>query len=117
MISRYVVAAPLLAALALPVLAEDAPSAPPAKYPLTVRYACAGGVSLTATYPDPDRARRPPVKLAWKGRTWLLKEGMSASGVRYVSRSLVWWTKGDSGFLTTRGGRMLARDCTAAAAD
>lgn len=102
----------LLAAVAAPVHAQDASAPETTKpFPRTVTYECAGNARVVVTYPDPDSPRPGPVKLLWKGRTSRLTEAMSASGARYVSRTLVWWSKGDSGFLTTRGGRMLARDC------
>jgi len=105
---KFVCMASVLALVSLPVMAADASGKP---FPREVTYRCAGGAQLAVTYPEPVRQRQQPVLLVWKGRTSRLSLAQSASGARYVSRTLVWWSKGDSGFLTTRGGRMLARDC------
>ena len=80
-------------------------------FPLTMRYVCDGGRLVVVTYPDPDAANNPPIDLVWRGHHYHLSQAISASGARYINDTLVWWNKGRSGFLTTRGGRMLAKHC------
>ena len=52
-------------------------------------YACAGGQSLQAAYPDSETAI-----VTWKGHAYALKLARSASGARYTGYGLQWWTKG-----------------------
>lgn len=91
-----------------PVVAPEPP--PPAPRP--VHYRCEGDVAIEAVYPPLDRADGP-VTISWLGGRETLKIARSGSGARYVNRSYVWWTKGDTAFLSTRGGRMLVRNCNA----
>lgn len=81
--------------------------------PFTVRYACASGQQIRVRYPAFADAQSAPIVLQWKEREYQLGPALSASGARYASRQLVWWTKGDSAFLSTRGGRLLVRRCVA----
>jgi membrane-bound inhibitor of C-type lysozyme len=77
----------LLAALAAvaagPAASPAAPSSPP------VVYACPGGESVTARYPDAATA-----VIEYKGATHKLKTAPSADGARYIGDGLQWWTKG-----------------------
>jgi membrane-bound inhibitor of C-type lysozyme len=52
-------------------------------------YACAGGASLLAAYPDRETAI-----VTWKGHAYGLKIARSGSGARYTGYGLQWWTKG-----------------------
>lgn len=70
----------------------------------TVRYACAGGGSVTVTYGS-----------GWAdvvvgGRSSRLNAAPSAAGTRYSDGRWVWRLTGGSGELT-RDGRMIARSC------
>jgi len=82
----------------------------PADTPRPVRYRCEGDVTIEAVYPPLARADGP-VTIRWLGGRETLKIARSGSGARYVNRRYVWWTKGDTAFLSTRGGRMLVRNC------
>ena len=55
----------------------------------TNNYACQSGATITATYPSTDSAM-----VKYKARTYDMKIAVSASGARYVSEDLEWWTKG-----------------------
>ncbi|RXZ43709.1 MliC family protein [Crenobacter cavernae] len=105
----------LFVTLAAPAFANDAsaPVAGQALAPFNETYLCAGSRQLTVRYPAYVDAAREPIALRWRQQNYSLTRVQSASGARYVNRQLIWWTKGDKGFLTTRGGRMMARDCQA----
>ncbi|KZE33510.1 MliC family protein [Crenobacter luteus] len=107
--------AALLVALAAPAFADEtsAPVAEQGATPFTVHYRCAGERTLTVRYPAYADAGREPIELSWRGQRYRLTLVKSGSGARYANRQLIWWSKGDDGFLTTRGGRMIARDCRA----
>lgn len=64
-----------------PSPAPTAPAAPP------VSYACESGQSITVAYPDTATAQ-----LSYKGQTYALRTGQSASGARYVGSGIEWWT-------------------------
>ncbi|MBP7001148.1 MliC family protein [Amaricoccus sp.] len=89
-------AAPLLASAALPAAAQDAPPA------LSINYACEGGAELQVAYINPASGPSLAV-VGWAGRLIPMRQGPSASGVRYIAfdeqRSYRWWSKGDEGFL------------------
>ncbi|AXK39251.1 MliC family protein [Crenobacter cavernae] len=105
----------LISLLALPAFANDAsaPVAGKGLVPFNETYLCKGSRQLTVRYPAYVDAAREPIVLRWRQQNYALTRVQSASGARYVNRQLIWWTKGDKGFLTTRGGRMMARDCLA----
>lgn len=105
----------LLCALATPAFANEtsAPVAERGATPFTVNYRCAGDRMLTVRYPAYADAEREPIQLSWRGQHHRLTLLKSGSGARYANRQLIWWSKGDDGFLSTRGGRMMARDCKA----
>ena len=96
-----------------PVTAPVMIEAAPVPAPFRVDYHCNGAQKISVLYPPYADADTKPIKLEWKGKVYRLKLAMSASGARYASSQLVWWTKGDTAFLSTRGGRMLVRGCEA----
>ena len=64
--------------------AEPAPPAAAAE----VAYACAGGQTLKASYPDSNTA-----VVTYGGQTFTLTIAQSASGSRYVGAGREWWIK------------------------
>jgi putative lipoprotein len=72
-------------------------------------YTCEGGAKLTA-YLRGDLA-----KIRSKDQAYLMKQTMSADGNRYSDGKVVWWGKGNGGFLqedTPDGnGKMIVKDC------
>jgi membrane-bound inhibitor of C-type lysozyme len=69
--------------------ATPAPAAPVNPVVAVTTYACPGGESLQAAYPDRETAI-----VTWKGHTYTLKIVRSGSGARYTGYGLQWWTKG-----------------------
>ncbi len=94
----------VLAAILLAVPAAAQPAA-------SVRYRCDGGKTLTADYyngptrtaPDgrPIPGGRVELVLG-DGRTLVLPQTLSGSGIRYANagETVVFWSKGDTAFLT-----------------
>jgi putative lipoprotein len=136
---RLMVASSLLG-LALPLRAQEGPQTPPPQTPpstpasssqnpvtnpqpvpspdaaakATVRrfiYSCDGGVKLTVGYSE------SAAKVTYNGHVYLMKQVMSADGGRYSDGKLVWWSKGNGGFLaetdddSPTGGKQLATNC------
>ena len=66
-----------------------APAAPVNPVVAVTTYACPGGESLQAAYPDRETAI-----VTWKGHAYSLKIARSGSGARYTGYGLQWWTKG-----------------------
>lgn len=99
--------------LSLPALAASPESASVDAVPamLKVDYQCAAHRLVSVEYPPPEQADALPIRIVWHGRHYRLLPASSASGARYVSQQLVWWSKGEQAMLLTRGGRTLARDC------
>lgn len=54
-------------------------------------YQCKSGETVTVSYPDNDKA-----KVRYQGRSYSMNIGVSASGARYVTNELEWWTKGSA---------------------
>ncbi|MDN0074794.1 MliC family protein [Crenobacter sp. SG2303] len=79
--------------------------------PFKVNYRCANHRALSVVYPAYADAEHEPIRLTWGGTVYRLHPTEAGSGARYANLQLVWWTKGEAGFLATRGGRMLVRDC------
>ncbi|MGI8841489.1 MAG: MliC family protein [Caulobacteraceae bacterium] len=77
----------VVAAAAASCAAMAPPPALPAPPPIV--YACPGGETVRATYPDTRTA-----KVEYQGRAHTLKIAGSADGARYVGDGLQWWTKG-----------------------
>ena len=57
-------------------------------------YQCDSGNRIIVTYHKNDTAT-----LSYLQKDYTMEMAMSASGVRYVGNGLVWWTKGQEGFL------------------
>ncbi len=138
--SRLIVASSLFC-LALPLHAQEGPQTPPAQAPATtpasstqnpvtnpqpvpspdaaakatVRrfiYSCEGGVKLIVGY------GKSAARVTYNGHVYLMKQVMSADGGRYSDGKLVWWSKGNGGFLaeaddgnSPTGGKQLAKNC------
>jgi membrane-bound inhibitor of C-type lysozyme len=64
-------------------------TAPPAAVtdPPSTLYRCDNGATVRAAYPDAHSAL-----IDYQGRTWTLRLARSASGARYVTDGLQWWT-------------------------
>lgn len=97
-----------------------APSAPPAQAPAhnnvkkairwkTFRYTCEGGTTVTVALAD------TLAKVTYDNHQYLMKQTKSADGNRYSDGQLVWWGKGDGGFLQEDrpdwNGKMVTKDC------
>ncbi len=72
-------------------------------------YTCEGGAKLTVYLADPY------AKVRYGNNTYVMKRTVSADGNRYSDGKLVWWGKGNGGFLqedTPDGnGKMILKDC------
>jgi membrane-bound inhibitor of C-type lysozyme len=70
-----------------------------------VTYQCENGIRIVARYYTLSDSSLNFVKLQMPdGKEYTLPNAVSASGARYTDeRELVWWTKGDSAFVQTRG--------------
>ncbi len=77
--------------LTVPLLVVACNSVPPAQEEAVTSalYTCESGVKIVAGYSDTDTAT-----VHYKGRTYSLKNAVSASGARYVGEGIEWWTKG-----------------------
>jgi len=77
------------------------------------RYNCDNDVQLTVTY------RGSAARVSYNGHVYAMKQTLSADGGRYSDGKLVWWSKGDGGFLaevddtSPTGGKQLAVNCHA----
>lgn len=96
--------------------APDAAAATPAA---STTYRCAGGKTIRTTL-DARDARRPRTLLSVDGDAALqdiaLLDVPSANGNKTSNGRLVWWTRGDEGFLTKEdapagNGEVLIADC------
>lgn len=92
--------------------------APPSRNPSYVRraiqwkrfdYTCEGGAKLTVYLHDET------AKIRYADQLYLMKQTESADGNRYSDGKVIWWGKGNGGFLqedTPDGdGKMLVKDC------
>ena len=72
--------------------------------PFVVSYRCDRG-NLAVAYPAYRDAATEPIRLAWQGRTYVMRNVRSGSGARYLTRNgqLEWWTKGNEAFLAVPG--------------
>jgi uncharacterized lipoprotein YbaY len=72
-------------------------------------YTCEGGIKLTVYLADPY------AKVRYEGHEYLLKQTLSADGNRYSNGKIVWWGKGNGGFLEEdvpgSNGKMILTDC------
>lgn len=71
-------------------------------------YTCDGNKQLIVNM------RGETIRVFYDGKTYNMKQTMSASGARYSDGSVVWWNKGEGGFLQTDGDNpnMIANNCT-----
>ena len=73
-----------------------APAAPAMKKAIEWKqfeYTCEGGIKLRVYL------HNETVKVVYKDRVYLMKQTRSADGGRYSDGKVVWWSKGDGGFL------------------
>lgn len=72
-------------------------------------YACAADAKLTVYL------REDTAKVLYKDKMYLMKQTVSADGNRYSDGKVVWWGKGNGGFLQEDApdgnGAMLVKDC------
>jgi len=72
-------------------------------------YTCEGGTTLTVYL------HNKTAKVRYGGTAYLMTETRSADGNRYSDGKVVWWGKGNGGFLEEDApdgnGRMIAKDC------
>jgi uncharacterized lipoprotein YbaY len=72
-------------------------------------YTCEGGAKLTVFLSNET------VKILFQNHRYLMRQVIAASGTRYSDGKVVWWSKGETGFLqhdTPEGnGEMIVRDC------
>jgi len=72
-------------------------------------YTCEGGAKLTA-YLHNDR-----VKILFNNHVYRMQQVVAASGTRYSDGRVVWWSKGNGGFLQhdspDGNGEMIVKDC------
>lgn len=72
-------------------------------------YACAGGAKVTVYL------REGTAKVRYEDKQYLMKQTISADGKRYSDGKVVWWGKGNDGFLQEDkpegNGELLAEDC------
>jgi uncharacterized lipoprotein YbaY/membrane-bound inhibitor of C-type lysozyme len=119
-LSRYASAALAIGSLLAGAALAQEPATPPAQTQpknnvrkaipwKQFEYTCEGGAKLTA-YLRGDLA-----KIRFKDQAYLMKQTMSADGNRYSEGKVVWWGKGNGGFLqedTPDGnGKMIVKDC------
>jgi uncharacterized lipoprotein YbaY len=75
----------------------------------TFHYTCEGGTTVTVSLAD------TLAKVFYDNRQYLMKQTKSADGNRYSDGKLVWWGKGDGGFLQEDtpdwNGKMVVKDC------
>jgi putative lipoprotein len=72
-------------------------------------YTCEGGQKLVVYLHDQT------VKVRYKENHYLMKQTRSADGARYSDGKVLWWSKGDGGFLQEDNpdgdGAMILKDC------
>ncbi len=92
-----------LVAFAAPLIAHDAPatktSADTAVAAVSVAYLCDDGKKLTAVLDASDAKTTVSVEGDAKLQGIEMRDVMSANGNKTSNGKLVWWTKGDEGFL------------------
>ncbi len=107
--------ASLLPVITLPALLLAACATSPATTTLTretVRYGCAEDAEMVVSYGGRATGLDGTAELVWDGQTFLLKQDISGSGVRYSDGSLALLTKGDEAFVE-KAGEIVLRDCKA----
>jgi len=72
-------------------------------------YTCEGGAKVSVYLGE------AMAKVLYEGHKYLMKQTMSADGNRYSDGEVVWWGKGEGGFLQEDtpewNGKMIAKDC------
>jgi len=72
-------------------------------------YTCEGGRKLTV------HLRNDTVKVLFNNRLYRMRQVIAASGTRYSDGRVIWWSKGESGFLQQDSpdgnGAMIVKDC------
>ena len=72
-------------------------------------YTCQGGAKLTVYL------HNETVKVLFNHQQYLMRQVIAASGTRYSDGKVVWWSKGEGGFLQqnspTGNGEMIVKDC------
>lgn len=72
-------------------------------------YTCEGGAKLAVYLHD------QAAKVRYGDQTYFMKQTMSADGNRYSDGKIVWWGKGNGGFLqedaSDGNGKMIVKDC------
>jgi len=72
-------------------------------------YACEGGAKVTVYLHD------PMAKVRYGDKVYLMKQTQSADGNRYSDGKVVWWGKGEGGFLQEDtpewNGKMILEGC------
>jgi len=72
-------------------------------------YTCEGEAKLTVYL------RNEMVKVSFQNKVYLMKQVISGSGTRYSDGKVVWWSKGEGGFLQEDApdgdGKMIVKDC------
>src|ERR1700739_786266 len=75
----------------------------------TFHYTCEGGATVTVSLAD------TLAKVFYDNHQYLMKQTQSADGNRYSDGKLVWWGKGEGGFLQEDtpdwNGKMVVKDC------
>jgi putative lipoprotein len=74
-----------------------------------LQYTCADGEKISVALSG------SLAKVLFQGHQYLMKQTVSADGTRYSDEKVVWWGKGEGGFLQEDNpdgdGKMLAKDC------
>jgi uncharacterized lipoprotein YbaY/membrane-bound inhibitor of C-type lysozyme len=103
----------------VPAILAQEPTAAPAPKPKSamrrviewkhLEYTCEGGQKLAV------QLHEETVKVSFKERDYLMKQVRAADGARYSDGKVVWWSKGDGGFLQMDSqdgdGEMIVKDC------
>jgi membrane-bound inhibitor of C-type lysozyme len=104
---------------AAPAVTEPAPpptaSSPPGPAMVEASYECVPVMTLSVKY---DNTADPPrAAVTLDGKTFDMTRALSASGARYMTlegrspgMALVWWNKGQEGFLQEGKGEAMADD-------
>jgi len=88
---------------------QTGPGAPQATEWKRFDYTCEGGAKLTAYL------RNDTVKILYNNHQYRMRQVIAASGTRYSDGQVVWWSKGEGGFLQydsrDGNGEMIVNDC------
>lgn len=107
----------LIAALYRAHAPAPAQEATNSKVPATidVTYQCDNGLKAYVHYDNSDPTHTTATFRSDRITTGVLVQGISGSGVRYLDNKYLWWSKGNTGFLTESAGteKMLINNCIA----